>query len=116
MQHSEKFLGIVSDAKTRIKEIDLAEFKQIVNEKLPFNWIDVRDSAEGKKGAIPNAIHLSKGVLEMNIAKAVPDSDAMIIVYCGGGFRSALAADNLQKMGYTNVVSLAGGYHGWANS
>lgn len=116
MQHTPSFLKIVEDAKTRIHEIDVNALKQLMKSGEPYHLLDVREDNEWAKGGIPTATHMGKGVLEMNVEKSIPDFNAKIIVYCGGGFRSALAADNLQKMGYTNVLSLAGGYHAWTTS
>ena len=113
MQHSSPFKAIVSDAKQRIKEISIDEVKQWQAAGEAFYFIDTREESEFNKDALPNAIHLSKGIIERDIDEIVPDKNAKIVLYCGGGSRSALAADNLQKMGYTNVYSMACGYRGW---
>jgi rhodanese-related sulfurtransferase len=113
MQHSEGFLKIVNDAKTRVRELDVREVKKRLDAGEKFIVIDTREESEFANGHIPGAIHHSKGVIERDIEKAVPDHNAPIVLYCGGGFRSALAADNLQKMGYKNVISMDGGWRGW---
>lgn len=113
MQHSSGFTKITEDAKKNIKEIDLAELKnRLATQKNNFYLVDVREKEEFDNGFIPGAIHLSKGVIERDIEKTIPDRNAEIVLYCGGGSRSALAAENLQRMGYTNVFSLIGGYRG----
>ncbi len=112
MIHSEKFLALVADAKQRIKEIDIDTLKA----KLPaadFVLIDLREESEWAVNHLPQAQHLSRGIIEIYIERTVPDPNTPIILYCGGGNRSALTADSLQKMGYTNVLSLAGGYRAW---
>ena len=113
MQHGEKFLRIVEDAKSRIREISLAEVKRKLDAGERFQLVDVREDGEWAQGRLPGARHLGKGVLERDIEKAIPDTGAEIVLYCGGGFRSALAADNLGKMGYGRVFSMDGGYRGW---
>jgi len=112
-QHTPGFLKIVQDAKTRVKEctIDEMRAKQAAGEK--FLLVDVREESEWAAGHVPGAIHLGKGVIERDIEGKVPDRAMPLVLYCGGGFRSALAADNLQKMGYTNVISMDGGMRGW---
>jgi rhodanese-related sulfurtransferase len=112
--HTPRFLKIVDDAKQRIKEISADDLKSKLQSKAPVRVLDVREAEEYAKGRIPGAQHLCKGILERDIETAVPDTSAEIVLYCGGGFRSALAADNLQKMGYTNVYSLAEGWRGWS--
>jgi rhodanese-related sulfurtransferase len=114
--HAQGFQGLVNDAKTRIKEEDYRETKKRIDAGEKINLIDTREDSEWARGHIPGAIHLSKGIIERDIEKTVPDHNATIILYCGGGFRSALAADNLQKMGYTNVISMDGGWRGWTES
>jgi rhodanese-related sulfurtransferase len=113
MQRGEKFKAIVADTKQRIQEITFDELQQLKQEGQAFHIIDVRESSEWEKEAIPEAIHMSKGVIERDIEHHFPDQDTKIILYCGGGSRSALAAENLMRMGYTNVFSLVGGYRGW---
>jgi rhodanese-related sulfurtransferase len=110
MQHSEGFLKIVNDAKSRVKEIDVDGYKQLLAAGESHILIDVREESEFAAGHVKGAAHLSKGVIERDIETRVPDKSAKIVLYCGGGFRSALAADNLQKMGYENPISLDGGW------
>ena len=116
MQHSPGFLKLVNEAKARIKETNVAEVKKKMDAGEKFHLVDTREDLEWARGRLPGAVHLGKGVIERDIEKTVPDKDAPIILYCGGGFRSALAADNLQKMGYTNVVSMDGGWRGWTEA
>ena len=113
MQHSPAFLKIVADAKSRIRECSVDNVKKKFTEKNKFILIDVREESEWLAGHIPSAIHLGKGVIERDIEIKVPNTQEEIILYCGGGYRSALAADNLQKMGYTNVISMDGGFREW---
>jgi rhodanese-related sulfurtransferase len=113
MQHSPRFLQIVNDAKSRIRETSINEVKQKLDNKEKFLLVDVREESEFAKDHLPGAIHLGKGVIERDIETRIPDLNAPIVLYCGGGFRSAMAADNLQKMGYTNVLSMDGGIRGW---
>lgn len=113
MKHTPAFLKITEDAKSRIKEVTLKDVQPRVLAKEKFLLIDVREESEFAAGHIPGAVHLSKGVMERDIETRVPDTKTEIVLYCGGGFRSALAADNLQKMGYTNVVSMDGGFRVW---
>lgn len=112
-QHTPGFLKIVNDAKSRIKEctIDEMRARQAKGEK--FLLIDVREESEWTAGHIPGAEHLGKGIIERDAETKIPDLTTPLVLYCGGGFRSALAADNLQKMGYTNVISMDGGIRGW---
>jgi rhodanese-related sulfurtransferase len=112
-QHSPKFLHLVSDAKKVIKEIDALTLKEKLDKQLSLFLIDVREDHEWPIGHIPTAVHMSKGVIERDIEKLVPNPDEPIIVYCSGGFRCALVAQNLQNMGYTNVYSLSKGLQGW---
>lgn len=113
MMHSSRFMEITAAAKKNIKEISIEEVKAKLANVDDFYLIDVREAQEFDQGSLPCAIHLSKGILERDIEKLIPDCKAQIIVYCGGGSRSALAAENLQRMGYTNVFSMADGYRGW---
>ena len=113
MQHSPRFLKIVDDAKSRIKETDVDEVKERLDRGDKFLLVDVREESEFAKDHLPGAIHLGKGVIERDIENRVPDLNTPMVLYCGGGFRSAMAADNLQKMGYTNVISMDGGVRGW---
>ena len=116
MQHSSGFLKLVNDAKTRIKETNVPEVKKRLDAGERMILVDTREDSEWARGRIPRAIHLSKGIIERDIEKTIPDRSAPIVLYCGGGFRSALAADNLQKMGYTNVLSMDGGWRGWTEA
>jgi rhodanese-related sulfurtransferase len=112
-QHSPRFLQIVQDAKRRVKEVTVADVKAKLDRGEKFHLVDVREESEFARDHLPGAIHMGKGVIERDIEKNIPDTAAPIVLYCGGGYRSALAADNLQKMGYTNVVSMDGGWRGW---
>jgi rhodanese-related sulfurtransferase len=116
MNHPEGFLKLVKDAKTRIKEEDFRETKKKMDAGEKMIIVDVREDNEWARGHIPGAVHLGKGVIERDIEKAIPDKETPLVLYCGGGFRSALAADNLQKMGYRNVISMDGGWRGWTES
>jgi rhodanese-related sulfurtransferase len=110
--HSPRFLALVEDAKKRVGEMSVAELKERLSDD-GLRLVDVREAEEWAAGHIPGAQHLCKGIIERDIETKFPDPNAEIILYCGGGFRSALAADNLQKMGYTRVISVAGGWRGW---
>lgn len=112
-QHSARFLQIVKDAKTRIREVSLDDVKARLDRGDKFVLVDVREESEYAKDHLPGAIHLGKGVIERDIEERVPQLNTPVVLYCGGGYRSALAADNLQKMGYTNVLSMDGGIRGW---
>lgn len=112
-QHPPRFLKIVDDAKTRVRETNVDAVKNRMDRGDKFILVDVREESEFAKDHLPGAIHLGKGVIERDVEARVPDLNAEMILYCGGGFRSALAADNLQKMGYTNVISMDGGVRGW---
>lgn len=112
-QHNAGFLTLVEDAKNRVKEITITEFQQ---HQRPSVLIDVREDREWQAGHLPQAMHLGKGIIERDIEAMVQDKQQTLVLYCGGGFRSALAADVLQKMGYTDVLSLAGGYSAWVNA
>lgn len=113
MQHSEKFLAIVEDAKSRIRETTTDEVRADLTSGAEFRLIDTREESEWNAGHAEGAIHLGKGIIERDIEMAVPDEGSKIVLYCGGGYRSALAADALQKMGYRRVYSLAGGWRAW---
>ena len=112
-QHPPRFLKIVDDARSRVRETNVDEVKKRLDRGDKFMLVDVREESEYAKDHLPGAIHLGKGVIERDIEERVPDLKAEMVLYCGGGFRSALAADNLQKMGYTNVVSMDGGMRAW---
>lgn len=113
MKHSPGFLAIVNDAKTRIRECGIDDVNAMLERGEQFELIDTREDSEWARGHLPGARHLSKGIIERDIETAVPDKQARIVLYCGGGFRSALAADALQKMGYRNVISMDGGWRAW---
>lgn len=108
--HNSQFLAIVNDAKSRIKQIDIDEYKKMLTRSEDHLLVDVREDGEWSAGHVMGAIHLSKGIIERDIETKVPEKDTPMVLYCGGGFRSALAADALQKMGYTHVTSLDGGW------
>lgn len=112
-QHSPGFLRLVNDAKTRIKECTVQEVKALLDAGRPLHLVDVREESEFARGRLPGARHIGKGVIERDIEAAIPELDAPIVLYCGGGYRSALAADALQKMGYTHVSSMQGGWREW---
>src|SRR5215471_5509177 len=111
--HSPRFLNIVNDAKSRVRETDVDAVKHKIDGGEKFVLVDVREESEFAKDHLPGAFHIGKGVIERDIEARFPDLNTPLILYCGGGFRSALAADNLQKMGYTNVISMDGGIRGW---
>ena len=115
-KHSPEFLKIVNDAKSRVKECNVDDVKQKLARGEKFHLVDVREDKEWDAGHLPRAIHLGKGVIERDIETKIPNKGEEIILYCGGGFRSALAADNLQKMGYSNVISMDGGFRGWKDA
>ena len=114
--HSEGFLNLVKDAKTRIREEGFRDTKKRLDAGEKFVLVDTREDSEWARGHIPGAIHLSRGTIERDIEKTVPDKGTRIVLYCGGGYRSALVADNLQKMGYRNVISMDGGWRGWTEA
>jgi rhodanese-related sulfurtransferase len=115
VKHSPAFLKLVDDAKSRVREITVSETRQKL-ESGKATVIDVREESEWNAGHVRGADHLGKGIIERDIETRVPDKDAEIILYCGGGFRSAMSADNLQKMGYSNVYSMAGGWRAWQDA
>jgi rhodanese-related sulfurtransferase len=112
-QHAPGFLKIVQDAKTRIRECTVTEIKVRLDEGDSLILVDVREESEYAAGRLPGAVHISKGVIERDIETRVPDPDTPLVLYCGGGFRSALVADILQRMGYKNVISMDGGWRVW---
>jgi len=114
-QHSPRFLQIVQDAKSRIRELTVDQVKAKLNRGEKFHLIDVREESEWAKDHVAGAEYLGKGVIERDVEGKYPESNSEIVLYCGGGFRSALAADNLRKMGYTNVYSMDGGIRDWRN-
>ena len=111
--HSPRFLSIVNDAKSRVRETNIDEVKHKLDRGEKLVLLDVREESEFAKDHLPGALHICKGVIERDIEARFPDLHTPMILYCGGGFRSALAADNLQKMGYTDVISMDGGIRGW---
>ena len=108
--HNPAFLALVNDAKTRVKQIDIGQYQQMVATGEPHVLVDVREESEWNAGHVAGAVHLGKGIIERDIEKAVPERDTKLVLYCGGGFRSALVADALQTMGYTQAISLDGGW------
>src|ERR1700688_3135835 len=112
-KHPPRFLKIVDDAKKRVRETNVDAVKVRMDRGEKFLLVDVREESEYAKDHLPGAIHLGKGIIERDIEKVVPDTATEVVLYCGGGFRSALAADNLRRMGYTNVLSMDGGHRGW---
>ena len=116
MQHSPQFLKLVNDAKARVKETDVAAVHRRIQAGEKFVLVDVREDHEWANGHLPGAVHLGRGIIERDIEVQVPDTATKLILYCGGGFRSALVADNLQKMGYSNVESMDGGWRGWTGA
>jgi rhodanese-related sulfurtransferase len=116
MKHSPGFLALVHEAKKRIRETNVAAIWARISRGEKINLLDIREDNEWDNGHLPGSIHLGKGIIERDIERTIPDHNAEIVLYCGGGFRSALAADMLQKMGYTNVISMDGGYRGWTEA
>ena len=114
MIHSEEFLAIVNDAKSRVREVSVDETQERMKNGAVL--IDVREDNEFEAAHAAGARHMGRGIIERDIVQTVPEKDTELILYCGGGYRSALATDNLQKMGYTNVWSMAGGWHAWGES
>lgn len=115
-QHSDRFVTLVNDAKTRIEEISPDEVKEKLDSDDDFVLLDVREQDEWETTHIAGANYLGKGVIERDIEEEYPDTEQEMVLYCGGGYRSALAADNLKKMGYRNVKSLAGGFRSWTEA
>ncbi|MBX9941358.1 MAG: hypothetical protein K2Y32_18995 [Candidatus Obscuribacterales bacterium] len=113
MKHSEAFEKLVAEVMPRIKEISIEEVLEKQKSEHSFVLIDVREDHEWQQGRVPGSIHLGRGILERDIEKLVADKSTEVVLYCGGGYRSALSADNMQKMGYVNVLSMAGGIRGW---
>jgi rhodanese-related sulfurtransferase len=111
--HSPRFLRLVDEVKKRVREVTVDDVKAKLDRGEQCHLIDVREESEWSRDHLPGAIHLGKGIIERDVEQRLPDTAAPIVLYCGGGFRSALAADNLQKMGYTSVVSMDGGIRGW---
>ena len=115
-KHSPRFLDVVDQAKSRIRQTNVQAVKERLDRGEKFQLIDVREDHEWERDHLPGAIHLGKGIIERDIEATIPDTSAEIVLYCGGGYRSALVTDMLQKMGYTNVISMDGGYTGWKNA
>ena len=115
-QHAQRFLAIVEEARSRIQELSIEQVKQKLEAKGPLRLVDVREGEEYARGHVPGAEPLCKGIIERDIEKLVPDPETPVVLYCGGGFRSALAAENLQRMGYTRVWSMWGGWRGWTEA
>jgi rhodanese-related sulfurtransferase len=113
MKHAPGFLKLVEAVMPRVKEISTEEVMALKKTGAPFALIDVREDHEFKAGHIEGASHMGRGIIERDIETKIPDKNTKLVLYCGGGFRSALSADNLQKMGYTNVFSMAGGWRNW---
>jgi rhodanese-related sulfurtransferase len=113
MAHAPGFLKLVNEAKKKIKEEQFTGIKKRLDAGEKLILVDTREDLEWAQGHLPGAMHLGKGVIERDIEQTIPDHSAPIVLYCGGGFRSAIAAENLQKMGYTNVISMDGGWKGW---
>jgi rhodanese-related sulfurtransferase len=116
MAHAPQFLKLVQDAKKRVKETNVPDVKRRIDAGEKLLLVDVREDLEWAQGHLPGAVHLGKGIIERDIEQRVPDRGAKLILYCGGGFRSAIAAENLQKMGYTEVESMDGGWKGWLDA
>jgi rhodanese-related sulfurtransferase len=116
VDHAQGFVNLVNDAKQRIKQETFRETKKRLDNGEKLILVDTREDAEWARGHIPGAIHLGRGIIERDVEKTIPDKATPIVLYCGGGFRSALAADNLQKMGYRNVISMDGGWRGWTEA
>lgn len=116
MQHQNNFLALVEEYRPFVKENHVPDLVRKLENKDDFILIDVREDHEWQQGHIPTAIHMARGIIERDIEKSIPNKDAEIVLYCGGGFRSVLSAYNLQKMGYTNVISMDGGVRDWLNS
>ncbi|MBB6056059.1 rhodanese-like domain-containing protein [Tolumonas osonensis] len=116
MQHNPRFLALVNEVRQRVNEVDVHQVKRWMEQSRPFVLLDVREESEWEKGHIPAAQYLGRGILERDIETRFPELDTPFVLYCGGGFRSVLAADNLQQMGYRDVISMDGGYRGWVEA
>jgi rhodanese-related sulfurtransferase len=114
--HNEAFLALVNDAKSRVQQMNIDEYKALRESGAPHLLVDVREDSEWTAGHAQGSIHLGKGIIERDVETKVPERSTKMVLYCGGGFRSALAADNLQKMGYTDVISLDGGWRAWTTA
>lgn len=116
MQHAPRFLKLVDEARKKVKETNVPDVKRRMDSGERFLLVDVREESEWARGHLPGAVYMGRGVIERDIEKKVPDTSTKMILYCGGGFRSALVAENLQKMGYANVESMDGGWRGWTEA
>ncbi len=116
MQHNPRFLAFVNEVRQRVNEVDVHQVKRWMEQNRPFVLLDVREESEWAKGHLPSAQYLGRGILERDIETRYPELNTPLVLYCGGGFRSVLAADNLQQMGYRDVISMDGGYRGWVES
>ena len=116
MQHNPRFLALVNEVRQRVDEVDVHQVKRWMEQSRPFVLLDVREESEWNKGHLPSAQYLGRGILERDIETYFPELDTPLVLYCGGGFRSILAADNLQQMGYRDVISMDGGYRGWKDA
>lgn len=116
MIHSKQFLELVTTIRKDVKETDVQAINERIKKNDNFILVDVREESEWNAGHLPNAIHIGKGVIERDVEAKIPNNEAEIVLYCGGGFRSILAADNLKKMGYKNVISMDGGFRGWKDA
>ena len=116
MQHSQGFLALVEDAKSRVREIDVDGYKKLAESGEAFQLIDVREDNEYAAGHAKGATHMSRGTIERDVEVKIPEKNTKLVLYCGGGYRSVLSADSLQKMGYTNVISLDGGWRAWTGA
>jgi rhodanese-related sulfurtransferase len=115
-EHSPRFLKLVESVRGHVHEVTIHDVKPRIDRGEKFHLIDVREESEWAAGHLPGAMHLGKGIIERDIEQKIPDTSAEIVLYCGGGFRSALAAENLQKMGYKNVISMDGGFRAWRDA
>ncbi len=116
MVHAPQFLKLVQETRPRVKETNVPDVKRRMDAGEKMLLVDVREDHEWTKGHLPGAMHMGRGVIERDIEQQIPDTDAKLVLYCGGGYRSVLVADNLQKMGYTNVESMDGGWRGWTEA
>lgn len=116
MQHNPRFLAFVNEVRQRVNEVDVHQVKRWMEQNRPFVLLDVREESEWAKGHLPSAQYLGRGILERDIETRYPELNTPLVLYCGGGFRSVLAADNLQQMGYRDVISMDGGYRGWVEA
>jgi rhodanese-related sulfurtransferase len=116
MNHNQAFINLVNSLRVSVKESDLEGLQARMQDQAPFVLVDVREESEFRAGHVPDAIWIGKGIIERDIENRIPDKNAEIWLYCGGGYRSVLAADNIQKMGYTHVVSVDGGFRAWLES